>query len=107
MEWQAEKTLIPVKEETTETSDNNRSTELTVETELKPETVSQPEKHYPESVILSKGQTLRTIALDLFGSKEFWVYIYQENKHNIKNPNVIPVRSEEHTSELQSRPHLV
>lgn len=45
-------------------------------------------------VILEQGQTLRLLALDLFGSREFWVYIYLENKNNIQNPNVVPLGTE-------------
>jgi len=36
---------------------------------------------------LGEGKTLRLLALDLFGNREFWVYIYLENKLQIKNPN--------------------
>jgi hypothetical protein len=55
------------------------------------ENIVKPEKQLPASITLGQGETLRTVALDLFGSKEFWVYIYQENMHSVINPNVIPV----------------
>ncbi|MDR1743262.1 MAG: HU family DNA-binding protein [Dysgonamonadaceae bacterium] len=45
----------------------------------------------PDTVTLTAGKTLRLIALDKFGSREFWVYIYLKNKDKIKNPNVIPI----------------
>jgi hypothetical protein len=44
----------------------------------------------PVKVMLSAGKTLRQLALEHFGSKEFWVYIYLENRDRINNPNVVP-----------------
>ena len=40
---------------------------------------------------MSPGRTLRLIALDKLGDKEFWIYIYMINKEKIENPNVIPI----------------
>lgn len=40
---------------------------------------------------MSPGRTLRLIALDKLGDKEFWIYIYIINKEKIENPNVIPI----------------
>ena len=40
---------------------------------------------------MSPGRTLRLIALDKLGDKEFWIYIYMINKEKITNPNVIPI----------------
>ena len=40
---------------------------------------------------MSPGRTLRLIALDKLGDKEFWIYIYMINKGKIKNPNVVPI----------------
>ena len=48
----------------------------------------------PETVTLTSGKTLRLIALDKFGSKEFWVYIYMKNSDKINNPNVVPIGTE-------------
>ena len=44
-----------------------------------------------ETTKMEAGKTLRLIALDKYGSREFWVYIYLKNKDKIKNPDVIPV----------------
>ena len=59
------------------------------------DTISTPLPALPaeplETVILSRGKTLRLIALDKFGSREFWVYIYLANKDKIKNPDVVPL----------------
>lgn len=40
---------------------------------------------------MSPGRTLRLIALDKLGDREFWVYIYMINKDKIANPNVVPI----------------
>lgn len=40
-------------------------------------------------VRLASGKTLRLLAQDLFGDREFWVYIYLENKSQINNPNSV------------------
>lgn len=39
--------------------------------------------------VLKRGETLRSIAGKYYGNKVFWVYIYQENKAVISNPNSI------------------
>ena len=36
-----------------------------------------------------RGERLNTIALREFGHKAFWVYIYQENRNKISNPDLI------------------
>ncbi len=51
--------------------------------------VTLPTKE-PEKTILPEGKTLRLLAEDLFGHREFWVYIYLENKDRIDNPNKVP-----------------
>ncbi len=44
-----------------------------------------------KSVKMFPGRTLRLIALDKLGDREFWVYIYMINKDKIENPNVVPI----------------
>ncbi len=39
---------------------------------------------------LERGKTLTMIALEQYGHKNFWVYIYEANKDRIANPNSIP-----------------
>lgn len=53
----------------------------------------------PPSGILAKvkikpGSRLTLISLDYYGSKLFWVYIYEHNKAKIKDPNNVPVGTE-------------
>lgn len=43
-----------------------------------------------KTVVLPEGKTLRLLALDLWGSREFWIYIYLANKDKISNPNRVP-----------------
>lgn len=43
-----------------------------------------------EKVQLAKGETLRILAEKLFGSREFWIYIYLENRDLIGDPNRVP-----------------
>jgi nucleoid DNA-binding protein len=38
-----------------------------------------------------KGERLALIALEEYGHRSFWVYLYLENKNKIKNPNNVPV----------------
>lgn len=45
----------------------------------------------PEVITLTMGKTLRLIALEKYGHREYWVYIYLENKSKIANPNNVPV----------------
>ena len=44
-----------------------------------------------KTVKMTPGRTLRLIALDEYGNREFWVYIYLKNKQSIENPDVIPI----------------
>ena len=60
-------------------------------TEVKPaDTIENQSVEKPVKVMLSAGKTLRQLALEYFGSKEFWVYIYLENRDRISNPNIVP-----------------
>lgn len=58
---------------------------------------SQPEAVKPVPTVEPVEETIRsgvfltTLALKHFGHKAFWVYIYEENKGTIKNPNQIPI----------------
>lgn len=43
----------------------------------------------PQHIVVPKNKTLRMIALEHLGNKEFWIYIYILNRTKIKNPNLI------------------
>lgn len=45
-------------------------------------------------VKIEPGSRLTLISLDYYGSKLFWVYIYEHNKAKIKDPNNVPVGTE-------------
>ena len=53
------------------------------------EVEAEVEERQVETIILGEGETLRLLALELFGDKTFWVYIYQENIDLIPNPNIV------------------
>lgn len=91
MEWQNEKVNVTEVEERSELTAGSSEVDLANDSVQVAATASLPQSKNPKSLILREGQTLRTIALDLFGNKEFWVYIYQENENTISNPNVINV----------------
>ena len=42
---------------------------------------------------IRSGVFLTTLARKYFGHKAFWVYIYEENKDVIKNPNQVPIET--------------
>ena len=44
----------------------------------------------PREVELKEGRRLTLLALEYYGDKQFWVYIYLYNTDIIKNPNNIP-----------------
>ena len=48
----------------------------------------------PARIKIKAGSTLMQLALDYYGDKVFWVYIYQHNQNYIKNFNNIPIGTE-------------
>ena len=75
------------------------ATNSTPKEEILPSATLAPKEELPaapaaeeeiEPVRLGKGETLRILAERLFGNREFWVYIYLENKHIISDPNRVP-----------------
>ncbi|MCD7932067.1 MAG: HU family DNA-binding protein [Tannerellaceae bacterium] len=46
------------------------------------------------TVKMSSGNRLTLIALEYYGDKVFWVYLYEHNKESIKDPNNIPIGTE-------------
>src|SRR5690554_3775166 len=46
-----------------------------------------PQRAEREVIVLMEGMTLRLLAEELYGNREFWIYIYMENKERIPNPN--------------------
>ncbi len=51
-------------------------------------------KAEPKKETIRSGLFLTTLSLRHFGHKAFWVYIYEENKAIIKNPDQIPIGTE-------------
>lgn len=66
----------------------------------KQDTISDAKANLPQQVnadiplateTIKAGHTLRNISLHYYGHKSFWIYIYEENKDAIKNPNNVPI----------------
>ena len=57
------------------------------------EEVQTPQKKGKTRTVIS-GDRLTLIALEEYGHKAFWVYIYEENKNRIKDPNNLQVGTE-------------
>lgn len=102
----ADTTVIPEVVDTTVTAgitDNDREHEAIVEAsranfEKKNEKVESQATPVKEQVAakpvietIRSGVFLTTLARKYFGHKTFWVYIYEENKRVIDNPNQIPI----------------
>ena len=70
-------------------NDNNALVEknLPLDDDADNSIIVEVEEKRAETIILSEGKTLRILALEMFGDKAFWVYIYQENRAIISNPN--------------------
>ncbi|MDR1883659.1 MAG: HU family DNA-binding protein [Prevotella sp.] len=67
-----------------------------VESEQATATTAQPlDSSQPLATeTIRRGHTLRNIALKYYGHKSFWVYIHEENKDVINDPNNIPLGAE-------------
>ncbi len=64
---------------TTTTTDNRSTTTTSISGKL------------PSSIRMPVGSTLMQIALEYYGDRLFWVYIYEYNKNNIKDFDKVPV----------------
>lgn len=51
----------------------------------------KPVSYKYQTATIEQGMTLRMLGLEHYGNKSFWVYIYQENKNKISNPNNVPL----------------
>lgn len=50
-----------------------------------------PEQEKTDTIYIKEGDRLNLYALKKYGNKVFWVYIYQENKNVISNPNAVEI----------------
>lgn len=53
--------------------------------------IKEPVTNKSKTATIESGMTLRMLGLEHYGNKSFWVYIYQENKSKIANPNNVPL----------------
>ena len=49
---------------------------------------------FPKQVRMTAGSSLKQLAVDYYGDKIFWVYIYEHNKSRIGNSDNVPVGTE-------------
>lgn len=75
----------PVVDDTLQTAEP--STAPAVETSVSPTSSAE----VIERVRLRPGDRLSRLALKKYGHKAFWIYIYEENRAQLKNPDNIPV----------------
>lgn len=88
-QWrQRHKKKMPIAHHTLVEAKNVKAVKPTSEGKKKPVAIPF------EKVTLKRGQTLRLLALEKFGHRDFWIYIYFENKARIKNPNRLPLNFE-------------
>lgn len=67
------------------------TTKLSTDAGLQPEPAPQPASTILATVKIEPGSRLTLISLEYYGSKIFWVYLYEYNKARIHDPNNIPV----------------
>lgn len=85
-------------EQKTDNTDNNKNIILKDDSipEIKSDDLAdagkiiEEEAKYIETEI-QYNDTMRKLGLKYFGHRSFWVYIYEENKEVIKNPNAVPI----------------
>ena len=73
---------------------NSRNTETTTKTTTATTETAVKEKIIPKQVRMQSGSSLTQIALEYYGDKTFWVYIYEHNKSKIKDFNNVPAGTE-------------
>lgn len=56
--------------------------------------LSKPAEELRKTVVIKRGDRLTNIALEHYGHKLFWVYIYQHNRALIADPNNVPIGTE-------------
>lgn len=76
-------TLLPVKEQA-EIPKESKSKDAELASSIQ-------RNDHQEVVELAPGQSLRALALRKYGDSIFWVYIYEENRELIKDPDKVPV----------------
>ena len=77
------------------------ATEVAVDTLLLPDTATIVATNEASAIVekvdelvtdtVQRGVFLTTLSLRHYGHKAFWVYIYEENRNTIPNPNNVPV----------------
>jgi len=55
------------------------------------ETTNKPELKLPANEVVKQGATLKIIARKYYGSGDFWVYIYEENKAKLRSFDALSI----------------
>ena len=92
---QANENMLLVRPDTTPRIEEEKSIEKPEE-KIVEQPVEQSNPEPPASTTAKKrtihiGETLTIIAMEEYGNKIFWIYLYLENKNVIHNPNNVPV----------------
>jgi nucleoid DNA-binding protein/nucleoid-associated protein YgaU len=80
--------LPPVDTDSVLLSGDSAGYENSSKAEVEPEQTEIPEN---KIVRIRSGDRLARIAEKEYGNKAFWIYIYEENKNSIKNPDILPL----------------
>lgn len=96
LEMPIDSTLVEVVEEPDSVIETGIAETEIAETVEEPVAKPKPEPATSKKEILAKvkieqGNRLTLISLEYYGSKVFWVYLYQHNKNVISNPNNVPI----------------
>ncbi|MDR2681399.1 MAG: HU family DNA-binding protein [Tannerella sp.] len=75
-------------------SNKNKPTTAAVTNKPSSTPAAPVEKTIPARVRMTAGSSLTQLAMEHYGDKVFWVYIYEHNKSRIKDFNNIPVGME-------------
>lgn len=89
-EVQEEEQQIPIESE----ESVNDSIVVVAEEEKQPEKITVETPKILKTVKIEAGSRLTLIALEHYGNKIFWVYLYAFNKEKINDPNNIPIGTE-------------
>lgn len=83
----------PLADEETPADENNQAPAVVSEKETTPVATPVDVQALPPIAMhrLDRGDRLTLLALEFYGSKDFWVYIYEENKEVMPNPNRLSI----------------
>lgn len=105
-------TKTPVQTKNTNTPVQTKKAETTIQPKETPkdkktsESVFDTPRTYGvamKEITVKDGDRLVMYALEAYGSKDFWVYIYEANRDKLKNPGVLPTGAKIKIPKMDSR----